>query len=98
MCPVDQTPLEGGLAPLGGVRGEGAVGERSEDRAGNRRDPEQPELRDRPTTDEHRDSGAPGWIDRGVCNRNADEVDEGEPETDRDGREALGGALVGRSE
>ena len=21
MCPVDQTPLEGGLAPLGGVRG-----------------------------------------------------------------------------
>src|SRR5215510_11560991 len=59
-----------------------AVQEAAERRAHDRRDPEQPELRDRPPPDEERRPGAARRIHRRVGDGNADEVDEGERQTD----------------
>jgi len=44
--------------------------------------------------DEESGAGAAGWVDRGVGDRDADQVDEGEAQADGDGGEAFGGALV----
>ncbi len=60
--------------------------------------PEEPELTECPASDEDRRAGAAGGVDRGVGDRDADEVDEREAEADGDGGEALGGALVGGAE
>ncbi len=60
--------------------------------------PEEPELTECPAADEDRGAGAAGGVDRGVGDRDADEVDQREAEADGDGSEAFGGALVGGAE
>src|SRR5581483_12034607 len=72
---------------------EGSLEDRSMDearerRAGDRRDPEEPELRDRPAADEERRSRAARGIHRRVRDRDADQVDERQREPDRDPRES----------
>ncbi len=52
--------------------------------------PEEPELSDRPATDEDRGTSGTGWVNRGIGDRDADEVDQGKTEPDGDGREAFG--------
>ena len=56
--------------------------------ADDRRDPEQPELLERPAADEQRRTGAARRVHRRVGHRNADQVDQRERETDREAGEA----------
>ena len=67
-------------------------------RADDGREPEEPELLNRPAADEQRRTRAARGVDRKIRDRDADEMDEREPEADSDGREALRGALVRRAE
>ena len=59
-------------------------------RADQWRQPEQPELLDRPPAHEHRRAGRPGRVHRRVGDRDADEVDEGERQADGQRGEARG--------
>jgi hypothetical protein len=77
---------------------EGARNEASYDGSGDGRDPEQPELRQRPGSLKDCRAGGAGRIDGGIRHRDGDEVDERETESDGDGREAFGCALVRRAE
>ena len=77
---------------------ERAMEESGDEGADDGRDPEEPELVDRPATDEERGRGATRRIHRGVGDRNADEMDERERETDREAGEADRGTLVGGAE
>src|ERR1019366_4024001 len=63
--------------------------------AGNWRQPEEPQLTDRPSADKHRGTGAARRIHREIGNRDADQVDQRQPKADGDRREALRGAPVG---
>src|SRR6185369_5942713 len=74
------------------------ISDSSECSASDRRKPEQPELTERPATDEHCRPGAARGIDGQVGNRNANQVDQGQRETDWDGREAGRRTTVGRAE
>ncbi len=65
-------------------------GERGADDGG---EPEEPELLDGPAADEERGSGAAGGVHREIGDRDADEVDQREPEADGDRREACGARL-----
>src|SRR5688572_5745646 len=56
--------------------------------ANERGDPEEPQLGKRPPADEERRAGAARRVDRGVGDRDAHQVDEGEAEPDGDRREA----------
>ena len=60
--------------------------------AQDRCDPEQPELAERPAADEDRGAGAARGVDREVRDGDPDQVDQREPEADRDRREARRGA------
>ena len=71
-----------------GLLAEPAVEDAAERAADQRRDPEQPELRQRPAADEQRRAGAAGRVDRGVGDRDADEVDQRQAEADGDRGEA----------
>jgi hypothetical protein len=75
----DAFPLENGLV--------GEAGNRGADNWGH---PEQPELRHRPIADKYADPGAAGGVDGGIGHRNADQVNQGQPQADGDGRKANG--------
>ena len=79
-----------------------AVGQRSQDRADERRDPEQPELLDRPAlAAEQGDDGRArraGRVHRGPGDRDRGEVDHRQGEADGDGGEALRRAPIGDAE
>ena len=66
--------------------------------ASERRDPKEPELRERPVADEQSGPGAAGGVHRNVRDRNADEMDEREAEPDGNRREPGGSARVRRAE
>jgi hypothetical protein len=55
-------------------RGQGGARKRSDDK--------QPQLSQRPAADKDRGSNAACWIHRGICNRNADQVNQGKHEPD----------------
>ena len=79
------------------------AGDEVEGRAGDggtedRGQPEQPQLTDRAVSVEERHAGGAGGVDRGVRDRDGDEVDEGEHQADGDRREALRCPCVGRTE
>src|SRR5258705_11317907 len=77
---------------------EGGGDETAYDCSNDWRDPEEPELTERPAAGEDCGAGAAGGVDRGVGDRDADEVDQREAEADGDGGEAFGCALVGGAE
>ena len=80
------------------VLAEDAVVENSADGATDKwRDPEQPELSERPSTDEERGTGAASWVDRSVRDRNADEMNHHQREADGQRREAGRRLAMGRS-
>ncbi len=60
------------------------VGEARQDASHDRCNPEKPGLRECPTADENRLTRASCRIHRGVRDRNADQVDQREPETTND--------------
>lgn len=53
-------------------------GEAGEDGAEERRHPEHPQLRERPAADEDCGAGRAGGVDRGIGDREVDEVDQGQ--------------------
>jgi hypothetical protein len=61
-------------------------------------DPEHPQLRQRPTADDHRRSRAPRRVHREVGDRDTDQVDQRQPEADGDRGEPARAAIVGRAE
>lgn len=65
---------------------QGAIQHAAEDPADDRHDPEQPQLLQRPAALENRYRGAARRVDRGVGNRNADQMDEGQRQADSDGK------------
>ena len=67
-----------------GLLAQPAIEHAAERAADERRDPEHPELRQRPAADEQRRAGAARRVHRGVGDRDADEVDEGQAEADGD--------------
>ena len=69
--------------------GDGAVDQRAQQGADDRRHPEQPQLRERPAADEDRHAGAARRVHRGVGHRDADQVDQRQAQADGDRREAL---------
>ena len=58
-------------------------------------EPEEPELLNGPAANEERGTRAACRVHRKVGDRNADQVNQGQPEADRDGRESLWCTLVG---
>ena len=70
-----------------------AIGQGAEYRTENRRDPEQPQLGNRPVADVQGDRGAARRVHRGVGDRDADQVDQGQGQADGDRREACGARL-----
>lgn len=75
-----------------------AVDKSAERRTDEWRKPEQPELLDVSHPGEESRGSAAGGIDRRVCDRDADEVDEGQREPDREAGESDGRALMRRAE
>ena len=63
-----------------------AINHAAENTADQRRDPEQPELRDRGAADDERRAGAARRIDRRVGHRNAHEINERQAQADRQRR------------
>jgi len=74
------------------------VNQRAKYRADDRRNPEDPQLGHGPIPDKHRDARASSRINRRVRDRNADEVNQGETQTNPDWGESLGSALIGRTQ
>src|SRR5262249_16475300 len=66
--------------------------------AHERRDPEQPELLERPASHEEGRPRAARRVHRGIGDGDADEMDERKGEPDRGGSEALGRAAVRRAQ
>src|ERR1700678_2109723 len=66
--------LDAGCVLLGE---EDAVEEATQDAAEDWREPEEPELREGPSTDEEGGTGAAGGVDGEVGNGDTDEVDQG---------------------
>src|SRR6478609_8392915 len=77
---VAVAPVDAGDQVEGGAR-DGGTDDRGQ--------PENPQLADRPVAVEERDAGGAGRVDRGVRDRDRDEVDEGEHQADGDRGEAL---------
>src|SRR5690242_18405482 len=69
---------DGGCRPLDRrhLGGETAIDEPSESASKERGQPEEPQLRERPSADEQRGSGAARRIHGGVGHRNANQVDQ----------------------
>src|SRR5262245_40076249 len=67
---------------------EPAVKSATQGPADEGRNPEKPELCQRPAADENGRAGAPGGVHRGVGDRDADKVDQDETHADRDWGEA----------
>src|SRR5690606_1645356 len=67
-------------------------------RADQRRHPEQPQLAGRTVTVEERHTGRARRVDRGVGDRDGDQVDQREREPDRQPGKPLGGAVLGGAE
>ena len=80
--------------PLVPLPRDARVDEPGQQSADDRRDPEEPELLDRPAADEERGARAPRGVHGDVRHRDADQVDQREAEADRDRREPGRGALV----
>src|SRR6056297_1855912 len=99
-------PERSGAAPSGRLhlvgrsvgrirRGQNARPDQTAERRSHQRgDPEHPELAERARLGEEGHGGGPRRIDRGVRHRNGDQVDQRQPEADRDRREA--GRRLGR--
>ena len=89
--------LRGGGFPSAGDRltGKGGVSYAGNYSPNNGRDPEQPELRNSPASDEYRRPGAPSGIHGPVCDRDPNQVNECLTQADCDRREALRGSVVG---
>ena len=68
-----------------GLARDGRITDACQGGADDRGDPEQPKLGDRPTPGDQGRTGAAGRIDRQVCDRDADQVDQGQPEADSEG-------------
>lgn len=62
-----------------------------------RGEPEQPQLPRSPVAVEERDGRGAGRVDRGVRDRDGDEVDEGQAQADGQGREPHGRVVVGHA-
>ena len=77
---------------------DAAIRHRSKDRAENRRNPEEPELADRPSAGEERNARASRGVDGRIGHGNADEVDQRQRKTDGERRKACRRAFVGRAE
>ncbi len=75
--------------------GQALVCNTADDTTENRGDPEEPELLDGCTADEHCHGGRAGRVHGGVGHRDGDEVDEREAEADGDRGEACRSAAVG---
>ncbi len=73
-----------------------AIEDAAEDAAEERCDPEQPELSDGPSADEHGRSGAARRVHRQVRDRDTDEVDKGQAQPDGERREPDRCLAVGR--
>ena len=91
-------PAGRGRCCSGPPRRSSPVREPGESGADERRDPEEPELSDGPAAHDQRGPGASGRIDRGVRDRNADEMDQRQPESDGDRGESRGRPPVRRPE
>src|ERR1019366_3532654 len=68
------------------------IDDTGEGRPGKRRQPEQPQLLDRPSADEHRGAGAPRRVHGGIGDRDTDQMNQGQSQADGDRCEALRGA------
>ena len=75
--------------------GDALVGDTADHATENRGDPEEPELLDGSTADEHGHSGRACRVHRGIGHRDRDEVDEREAEADGNRGEACRCATVG---
>ena len=75
--------------------GEALVSDTADHAAENRGDPEEPELLDGSTANEHSHSGRAGRVHRRVGHRDRNEVDEREAEADSDRGKACRSATVG---
>ncbi|KAG1319987.1 hypothetical protein G6F63_014474 [Rhizopus arrhizus] len=85
----------GRLAPLCRRIADQAVGDGADDGAGDRRNPEQPQLLYRPTAHEQRRPSRTSRIHRRIRDGNADQVNQRQRQPDRDGRKA-GRRALGR--
>src|SRR6476660_9131832 len=74
------------------------VGHTGDRGAHNRSQPEQPQLLKSPAAHEYGRSGAAGRVDGKIGDWNSDQMDEGQPETDRDRRESLWRSAVRSAE
>jgi len=61
-------------------------------------DPEHPQLRNRPAADKDSRAGAPRRVDRSGSHGDADQMDQGERQTDREAREPDGCPAMGRTQ
>ena len=91
------------LSKRSGFRRRRATGEcwihyASHDCPNNRRNPEEPELPEGPATDKNGWTGTPGRIHRHVSDRDANQVNQRQPQTDGNRRKALRRALVSSAE
>src|SRR6185312_7639612 len=77
-----------------GFREEGVVDDAGDEAANDGSGPKEPELTERPSVHEERLAGAAGGVHGGVRHGNADEVNEGEAESDGDAGERLRRARV----
>ena len=59
--------------------------------------PEEPQLRRCPITDKDRNTGASSRVNRGIRDGNTDQVDERQPETNRNRSQAFGRTIIGRA-
>src|SRR5690348_6757229 len=81
----------------GGTLAEHVVDLATESPSDERRDPEQPKLRKRPTADEQSRPGAASRVDGGVGDWDPNEMDKRQAQPDGDGGEADGSLSMGRS-
>src|SRR4029079_17360159 len=63
----------------------------------DRRDPEEPELLERPYVCKDGGARAACWVERKIRNRDSSPIDQGHGQSDRQGREALGHPTVCRA-
>ena len=95
--PERKSPETRALQRINHVFQQGAIQHAAEDPADDRHDPEQPQLLQSPAALENRYRGAARRVDRGVGNRNADQMDEGQRQADSDGGKARRGMFIGRA-
>ena len=77
---------------------EGAINSSADHATNKRRNPKEPKLSQCPTTNKDCGTGAARWIYGGVRYGYVDQVDEGQSESDCEGRQTLWSTTIGRTQ